>query len=31
MRTRSPMIAVAPMTTPVPWSMKKLAPISAPG
>ena len=25
------MIAVSPMTTPVPWSMKKLAPIFAPG
>ncbi|MNO76330.1 hypothetical protein D3C76_674020 [compost metagenome] len=25
------MIAVSPITTPVPWSMKKLGPICAPG
>src|SRR5580704_3486474 len=31
MRTRWPTTAVAPMTIPVPWSMKKLAPIRAPG
>ena len=31
MRTRSPISVVSPMTTPVPWSMKKLEPIVAPG
>jgi hypothetical protein len=30
-RTRSPMMAVSPMTTPVPWSMKKPGPMVAPG
>ena len=29
--TLSPMIAVSPMTTPMPWSMKNPSPISAPG
>ena len=29
--TRSPMVAVSPITTPVPWSIKKLRPIVAPG
>ena len=28
---RSPITAVSPITTPVPWSMKKPAPICAPG
>jgi hypothetical protein len=29
--TRSPITQVSPITTPVPWSMKKWLPITAPG